>query len=126
MPVGDTVVDALGVRRPLVGVGPSDAADAERLVLAVRPRVGLPLVEVERAADQVAGRLVVSQRGQSRLQLLPLELGLEGEGDGGAVVGFVMRPSVSSRAHQRYKAISGRTLRYLTKKIRCNGEPERS
>jgi len=41
-----------------------DPADHERLVLAVRPWAELPLVEVERAADPVAGRLVVAERGQ--------------------------------------------------------------
>jgi len=54
-------------------------------VLAVRPGAELPLVEVERAADQMAGRAVVAERGQLRLQLLPLELGREDEGVGVAV-----------------------------------------
>jgi hypothetical protein len=84
VPVGDAVVDPPGVRRPLVGVGPGDAADHERLVLAVRAGAKLPLVEVERAADQVAGQAVVAERGQLRFQLLPLEVGLEDEGVGGA------------------------------------------
>jgi hypothetical protein len=36
-------------------------------------------------ALEVARRLVVTERGQMRLQLLPLELGLEDEGVGGAI-----------------------------------------
>lgn len=97
--VGDAVVDPPRVARPLVGVGPGDATDHERLVFAVRPGAELLLVEVERAADEVAGRLVVAERGQLRFQQLPLEVGLEDEGVGGTVVGERLLLVVEQEGH---------------------------
>lgn len=49
--------------------------------------------------DPVAGRLVVAVRGELRLQLPPLEVGLEDEGVGGAVVGEGLLLVVEQEGH---------------------------